>query len=183
VFDPELVNECRNGNLSNFRRLIEISAPFAYAVSFRMLGDEEEAKDVVQDSMVKVWQKIEKIRSADSYKTWLYKIVINKCYDRLRKRKINNEIRADEKVWTKIQNQITSDQLAELDYKETAMIINELTNRLSPVQKAVFVLRDIEEMSQEKICEITGRSRRNVKASLYFARKKMNEMIKKYLQQ
>ncbi len=180
MFDPELINECRNGNLQNFRKLIEISAPFAFSVSFRMLGDEEEAKDVVQDTMITVWQKIDRIKSSESFKTWLYKIAVNKCYDRLRKRTNNYEVRADEKLWEKLQNHTISDQSTELEYKETAVIINRLTEKLSPVQKAVFVLGDLEEMSHEEICAITGMSRRNVKASLYYARKKMNEMIKKH---
>jgi RNA polymerase sigma-70 factor (ECF subfamily) len=181
VFDRELIDECRNGNLQNFRKLIEVSAPFAYSVSYRMLGDEDEAKDVVQESMITIWQKINRIKSSESFKTWLYKIVVNKCYDRLRKRKRNQEIRADEKFWETINNHTMSDQPSELDYAETAMIINLLTEKLSPVQKAVFVLGDIEEMSHDEISAITGMSRRNVKASLYYARKKMNEMIKKHL--
>jgi RNA polymerase sigma-70 factor (ECF subfamily) len=181
VFDPELIDECRNGNLQNFRKLIEISSPFAYSVSYRMLGDEDEAKDVVQESMIIIWQKINRIKSSGSFKTWLYKIVVNKCYDRLRRKTKNHEIRADEKFWETIKNHTVSDQSTELDYKETAMIIKLLTEKLSPVQKAVFVLGDLEEMSHDEISAITGMSRRNVKASLYYARKNMNEMIKKYL--
>ncbi len=181
MIDPGLIEECRNGNMQNFRKLIEISSPFAYSVSFRMLGDEEEAKDVVQDTMVTIWQKINKIKSSESFKTWLYKIVVNKCYDSLRKRKRNQEIRADEKLWDTIKNHTGSEQSTELDYKEAAIIINHLTEKLSPVQKVVFVLGDLEEMSQDQISEITGMSRRNVKASLYYARKRMNEMIKKHL--
>jgi RNA polymerase sigma-70 factor (ECF subfamily) len=57
LIDPDLIDECRNGNLQNFRKLIEVSSPFAYSVSYRMLGDDEEAKDVVQEAMVTIWQK------------------------------------------------------------------------------------------------------------------------------
>jgi RNA polymerase sigma-70 factor (ECF subfamily) len=57
LIDPGLIDECRNGNLQNFRKLIEVSSPFAYSVSYRMLGDDEEAKDVVQEAMVTIWQK------------------------------------------------------------------------------------------------------------------------------
>lgn len=181
MIDPGLIDECRNGNLQNFRKLIEVSSPFAYSVSYRMLGDGEEAKDVVQEAMVTIWQKINKIKSSESYKTWLYKVVVNKCYDRLRKRNRNQEIRADEKFWETIKNHTLSDQSSDLEYRETAQIINLLTEKLSRVQKTVFVLGDLEEMSHDEISVITGMSRRNVKASLYYARKKMNELIKKHL--
>jgi RNA polymerase sigma-70 factor (ECF subfamily) len=181
LVDKELIEECRKGNLQNFRKLIEISSPLAFSVSYRMLGDEEEAKDVVQDSMVTIWLKINKIKSSESFMTWLYKIVVNKCYDRLRKRTRNQEIRADEKMWEIIKNCTASEQSTELEYRETALIINLLTEKLSPVQKAVFVLGDLEEMSHDEISAITGMSRRNIKASLYYARKKMSEMIKKHI--
>ena len=52
-----------------------------------MLGDEDLAKDVVQDTMVTIWQKLKNIKSAEVYKTWIYKIVINKCYDQSEKKK------------------------------------------------------------------------------------------------
>jgi RNA polymerase sigma factor (sigma-70 family) len=68
-----------------------------------------------------------------------------------------------------------------LENSETAMIINMLTDKLSPKQKTVFVLSDLEEMTNEEISAITGMSRRNIKANLHFARKNISEMIEKYI--
>jgi RNA polymerase sigma-70 factor (ECF subfamily) len=131
--------------------------------------------------MVTIWEKINKIRSADTFKTWMYRIVVNKCYDQIRKRSKQREFRADEHTWELIANHTSSDQASELEYTETARVINLLTDRLSPSQKTVFVLSDLEEMSAEEISEITGMSRRNIKANLYYARKRMNEMIIKHI--
>lgn len=52
MIDLKLIEECRSGNLGNFRKLVELTSPFAFSVAFRMLGDEEQAKDVVQETMV-----------------------------------------------------------------------------------------------------------------------------------
>jgi len=139
------------------------------------------AKDIVQETMVTVWEKLNRIRSSESFKTWLYKIVVNKCYDQLRKKKNKPEIRADEKTWTYISNHISTEQSTTLGNNETARIINMLTNRLSPKQKAVFVLSDLEEMTHEEISAITGMSKRNIKANLHYARKNIGEMIEKYM--
>lgn len=49
-----------------------------------MLGNDDQAKDIVQDTMVTIWQKLNKIKSAEVYKTWLYRIVVNKCYDQMK---------------------------------------------------------------------------------------------------
>jgi RNA polymerase sigma-70 factor (ECF subfamily) len=181
LIDIKLIEECRNGNLKNFRRVLELTTPFAYAVAFRMLCDDEQAKDVVQDSMIAVWQKLGKIKSAESYKTWIYRIVVNKCYDILRKKNRNPEFMPDEKSWSFISNNIVEGSSHELENKETAMIINSITNSLSPKQKAVFLLCEIEQLSHDEVSEITGLSKSAVKANLHYAKRNISEKIKKYI--
>ncbi len=169
------------GNLTSFRKLIEQTTPFAYSVAFRMLGDDDQAKDVVQETMVTIWQKLKKIRSAGGYKTWIYRIVVNKCYDQLRKRKRNPEFSPDEKTWEIISNRISEEPSSELENSETAGIINILTQKLSPKQKAIFVLSELEQMSNDEISEITGMSKTGIKANLHYARQRISEMMEKYL--
>ena len=181
MIDIKLIEDCRGGNLNNFRRLVESTSPFAFSVAFRMLGDEDKAKDVVQDTMVTIWQKLKKIKSAEVYKTWIYRIVVNKCYDQLRKMKRNPEFVADEKTWALISDRISEGPSTELENSETARIINLLTNRLSPKQKTIFVLSDIECMSNGEISVITGMSKSGIKANLHYARKNISKMFEKYL--
>ncbi len=180
LIDLKLIEECRGGNLNNFRKLIETTSPFAFSVAFRMLGDEEQAKDVVQETMVTIWQKIKKIQSAEAYKTWIYRIVVNKCYDELRKRKRNPESGADEKTWGIISNTLADGNSSVLENKEIAMIINLLAGRLSPKQKAVFILADIEEMTHDEISAILGMRKSMIKANLHYARENISRMIEKY---
>lgn len=181
MIDINLIEECRGGNLNNFRKLVELTSPFAYSVAFRMLSDEDQAKDIVQDTMVTIWKKLHKIRSAEVYKTWMYRIVMNKCYDYLRKKKRNPEFNADDTTWSYISDTISEKEDSELENKEIAAIINKLTNRLSPKQKAVFILSDIEQMTNDEISEITGLSKSGVKANLHYARKSISVMVEKYL--
>jgi len=158
-----------------------MTSPFAFSVAFRMLGDEELAKDIVQETMVTIWQKLNKIKSAEAYKTWIYRIVINKCYDQMRKKKANPEFSADENTWRLISDRISVEPSTELENRETAMIIKVLTNKLSPKQKAVFVLSDLEQMSHDEISEITGISKTGIKANLHYARRSISVMVEKYL--
>jgi RNA polymerase sigma-70 factor, ECF subfamily len=181
LIDIKIIEECRGGNLNNFRKIVEAASPFAFSVAFRMLGDEDQAKDVVQETMVTVWQKLGKISSAGVFKTWLYRIVVNKCYDHLRTRKRNPEYSVDEKAWELLSGTISSWPSSELENSETALIISILTNKLSPKQKAVFVLSELEEMTSDEISEITGMSKLTIKANLYYARKNISEMLEKYL--
>lgn len=167
--------------MNNFRRLVEVTSPFAFSVAFRMLGDEDKAKDIVQDTMVAIWQKIRKIKSVEGYKSWMYRIVVNKCYDELRKMKRHPEFTADDNTWALISNKISEGPSSDLENKETARIIKLLTDRLSPKQKAVFVLSDLEDMSGDEISEITGMSKSGIKSNLHYARKNISEMIEKYI--
>ena len=183
MIDIKLIEECRSGNFNNFRKLVEVTSPFAFSVAFRMLGDGDQAKDVVQEAMVTVWQQIRKIRSASVYKSWVYRIVINKCYDNLRKRKRNMEYSANEHTWALLSDTVSHWPSSELENKENAMIISVLTNKLSPKQKAVFVLSELEEMTSDEISGITGMSKLAIKANLYYARKSISEMLEKYLRQ
>jgi RNA polymerase sigma-70 factor (ECF subfamily) len=181
LIDPEVIEECKRGNPGSFGKLIEAISPFAFSVAYRMIGNEEDAKDIVQDAMVVIYQKIEKLKSPDRFKIWAYKIVLNKCYDKLRSRKRTNEFSPDEKTWETIANITSSADISEMEYRETVHIIEVLTERLSPVQKAVFILGNLEGLDNAEISGITGMSSRNVKASLYYARKKMCGMIKNHM--
>lgn len=181
MVEKELIEECRKGDLHNFRKVVEKSTPLIFSVAFRMLGDEDSARDIVQETLVTIWQKMSKIKTAESYKTWVYRIAVNKCYDELRKQKRQNESRYDDQAWALISNHLSDDGITELESQENAMIINILTNKLSHKQKAVFVLSELEEMPAGEISEITGMTKAVVKANLYYARKNIESLLQKYL--
>jgi len=181
LIDYKIIEECSRGNLQEFRKVVDYSSPLVFSVALRMLGDETEATDVVQETMITVWKKIGRLDSPKSYKTWMYRIVLNKCYDVLRMKKRNLEIRADEKVWKNLSDRISENPGKDADNAEIACLISLLTEKLSPKQKAVFILSDLEEMEGEEITRITGMSSINIKANLYYARKKIAEMIKNFL--
>lgn len=179
--DIRLIEECRRGNLESFRRLIDLTTPFAFSVAFRILGNEEKSRDIVQETMVTIWLKLKKIRSVEAYTTWVYRIVINLCYDELRKQKHIPEYSADEKTWKILAETLGEDYSGKLENEEIAKVINLLTEKLTPRQKTVFVLSEIEQLTPDEISEVTGMNKSLIKANLYHARKSIGEMLKKYL--
>jgi len=84
-------------------------------------------------------------------------------------------------TWSLISNRVFEGPSADLENKETEKVISQLTNRLTPKQKTVFVLSDLEQMTNDEISEITGMSKSGIKANLYYARKNISEMVEKYL--
>lgn len=118
MIETDLIEECRKGDLHNFRKVVEKTSPMVFSVAFRMLGDEDIARDIVQDTMVTIWQKLAKIKTAGSYKTWVYRIAVNKCYDQLRRQKRQNESRFDDQTWALISNHTSEEGISELDNEE-----------------------------------------------------------------
>ena len=181
MIEQDLIEECRRGDFNNFRKLAAATTPFAFSVAFRMLGEEEAARDIVQDTLVTIWQKLSKIKTAEVYKTWVYRIVVNKCYDELRSRKRHPETVVDDQTWAALSNRISTSPSKELENRETAQLIEYLTSKLGPKQKAVFILSDLEEMSNDEISEITGLSKSVVKSNLHYARKCIGENLNKIM--
>ncbi|MGB8491840.1 MAG: RNA polymerase sigma factor, partial [Bacteroidales bacterium] len=102
-------------------------------------------------------------------------------YDHLRKRKRDCEFRPDENTWALIANHTSDGSVTELENREIALVIELLTSELSPKQKAVFIMSEIEEMSSDEIAGITGMNKSSVKSNLHYARKNIEIMIKKYI--
>ena len=181
MIDLQLIEECRGGNFNNFSKLVDQTSPFAFSLAFRMLGDDDLAKDVVQETMVTIWQKLNNIRSAEAYTTWIRKVVINKCYDCLRHKKRNREYSTDDKTWLLLSERMSQLPSDQLENDQIAHIISMLTDKLSPKQKTIFVLSEVEEMTSDEISEVTGMAKSTIKSNLYYARKSISGMIGKYL--
>ncbi|MBN1895995.1 sigma-70 family RNA polymerase sigma factor, partial [bacterium] len=85
--DVSFFDRCSKGDADAFRPVVIHYQEFAHAVAFRILQHEEDARDVVQESFVRVWKNISKFDARKSFSTWLYRIVTRLCLDRLKSRK------------------------------------------------------------------------------------------------
>jgi len=175
----ELIGRSRQGDVTSFSLLVSAFQPLVFRLAFRLLCNEDEAKDMVQETFVKLWLALDKYNGSCRFSTWLYKITCNTCYDRLRSLRhspLDNEgdyagsatIPSDDNIELAVANR----QLKEL--------ILRYTSELSPRQRLVFTLRDIEELDVSEVQTITGLSAGIIKSTLYLARKyirdKMNQM-------
>lgn len=177
----DIITACIARDQKAFRMLVDNYAGFAFSVAFRIMNDEDESKDIVQESFISVWKKIEGFNPENNFSNWLYRIIVNRCYDALRKKIRNPLVYPDENNWN-IPG-ISSDNSADknLDNKEIGKLIRRLTNLLSNKQKIVFVLSELEGLSREDIAEITGLSRDAIKSNLFHARQKISKLIEKHI--
>ena len=172
----EIIRCVRNGDRTAFRKLVEMYQQKAYRFAFRILGNEEEAKDAVQESFIKIWQKIGSFDPSREFIPWMYRILANTSTDRLRAMHRHTMIPID------LVSQSTGamqqcDPLTPADNHELAILIKGLAEMLPEKQKLVFILRDIEGMASKEVESITNLTEISVKSNLYHARKSVRERL------
>ena len=177
----ELIQDAVRGSHKAFRTIVEKHQAFVYAVAFRFVNDEQDAEDIAQEVFVRLWKSLHTYRQEVKLTTWLYKIVTNRCLDFLKSRhgrQRKNKVEVDK--GNHIQDHITPEK--ELQQQELKRIIQEAAEELTPKQRAVFILRDLEGLTTEEVSETLSMSAGNIKSNLFYARQKMSEKLRAYYQ-
>ncbi len=174
--DQELITRSQRGDQGAFRALLETHHRFAYAIAFRLVRDEDEACDIVQDAFVRVWKNLPAYRRGNKFTTWLYKIVVNLCYDRIRMNKRRQKVFLPDTLSEEEPSRdMSPHRAAELsDYQSHILAAAE---SLPPMQRIVFQLRDLQDLTIAEICRIVGVSAGSVKTNLWHARKRIRETV------
>jgi RNA polymerase sigma-70 factor (ECF subfamily) len=159
-----------------FEAIVDIYGKRIFALSFKLLRDEEDARDAAQETFIKIWNKRHTFHQTMKFSTWIYAIASHECYDRLRKQKVRNRS-VHEEVCLKIPSH--EDQENDFINKELAQLINAYTCNLTAKQRLVFTLRDIEGLEITEIVTITGLTPAKIKSNLYLARQTVRQMLEK----
>ena len=138
----ELISRSQQEDAVAFSLLVSTFQPLVFRLAFRLLCDEDEAKDMVQETFVKVWLALGKYNGECRFSTWLYKITCNTCYDRLRSL---HHSPLDNEADYSVSANISSDDNVELAVvnKQLRELILRYTDELSPRQRLIFTLRDM----------------------------------------
>jgi RNA polymerase sigma-70 factor, ECF subfamily len=167
--DHDLIRQSIKGDLSAFRKLVERHQHYVYSLAFRSVTRREDAEDIVQDTFIKVWLNLKFFDFRGKFTTWVYRIVANLCIDRLRsmKRFSSGAAASDEfnPLWVTGQ-----DGMKNAEEKDLAEHIKMLADHLSPKQRMVFILRDLQDLSIEEVSQVMQISEGSVKTNLYHAR-------------
>jgi RNA polymerase sigma-70 factor, ECF subfamily len=176
----EIIGKVKTGDQAAFRRLVEEYRQQAFSLAFRIVCDEEEARDVVQESFIKVWQKIETFDMNGNFSGWLNTIVANSAIDRMRQIKKHPTVKLDQ-VINKIDHLNLNIVQTEVDNQETAQLILWISEGLPEKQKMVFILRDLQGVDSSEVQQILNLSETSVKSNLYYARKAIREKLLKVI--
>ncbi len=185
--DAALIRAFHEGDKAAFDKLVLKHKDRLFNLCYRLLGDYEEANDSAQETFIKVYRALKKFRFESAFSTWLYRIAVNTCKNKLKssayrqKRKmvpLDNPVLANRsRPSREIQDESQSPAI-ELEKKERMRIIQEAINALPPEQKEVVTLRDIEGFSYEEVAEITGFNLGTVKSRLARARQDLRKKLR-----
>jgi RNA polymerase sigma-70 factor, ECF subfamily len=150
--DADLLNRHLNGDRYAFSELVRRHRDRMWAVALRTLGDPDEAADAVQDAFVSAYRKAHSFRGEAAVTTWLHRIVVNACLDRLR-RKTVRPVTDDELMEVAERESPVTDQAAERDI---SMEVTGALRLLPAEQRAALVLVDMLGYSVEDAAAVLG---------------------------
>jgi len=146
--------------------------------ALHLTQDEEEARDVIQDVFLKLWQKKDSLEKVENIEAFAMRMTKNRCFDLFRSRRSIPV--ADEKL--KLRKEEHRNLQMEIELTEAALLIRKLINQLPDVQKTVMFLRDVEQYEFEEIAKVTDMNVNAIRVILSRARKKVRDELMKQQQ-
>lgn len=181
IDDKVLVEKAKKGDKAAFETLIKKFSKYVYTNAFFIMRNAHDAEDISQEVFVKVYLSIKSFRGLSSFKTWLRKLVVNTCIDKLRiksktaDKKVSLESFADgyELIFSHFdqsleKNVITREKLKDVLYE----IVNLEENYRLPL-----ILRDLQDYSYREISQLLGKPLGTVKTNIHRARKIIQEKL------
>jgi len=178
--DAELITIFKKGNENAFSQIVLRYQQRLLKVATAVLGDEDEAMDMVQETFVKAYFNLKSFRGDSSLYTWLYRILYNLCISSLRKKKIISFFSFDTHDEFLNQPSQESDPLEKYERQEILLAVKNAMKKLPAKQRMVFAMKQLDGLKHFEIAEIMGITEGAVKASYFHAIKKLREMLNQY---
>ncbi len=186
VSELDLVKKCQAGDTEAFDELVTRYRSRVFGMIYNMVHSEQDAWDLAQDSFVKAWKSIARFRGQSSFYTWIYRIVMNVTIDWLRKKQVKSGgTEFDDAIQlTQIDPASkTSPKTEALPHKtmergEIRDRIEKAIAQLSPEHRAVILMKEIDDMQYHEIAETLGCSIGTVMSRLFYARKKLQDLLR-----
>ena len=180
--DADLVARLKHGDDAAFELVVRTYGGRLLAVARRLLGNDADAQDAVQDSFVRAFKAIKGFEERAQLYTWLHRIVVNTALMKLRERKRRPTDSIEELLPDFLSNghqTVASREWSDalLERKETAALVREAITRLPDQYREVLVLRDIEDKDTAETAELLGTTPNAVKVRLHRARQALRTLL------
>jgi RNA polymerase sigma-70 factor (ECF subfamily) len=174
--DAELVAAAQSGDREAFEELVRRTYHDTFTLARRLTGNDEDARDVTQDTYLRAWRGIERFRGEAQFSTWLYRITANTANTHLRRRRRLRAVALDEfndPPETRGESHPAAVVEAADLLERVTLAIDDLPEKL----RSVIVLRDVYGLAHEAIAEELGISVTAAKVRLHRARRKLHDAV------
>jgi RNA polymerase sigma-70 factor (ECF subfamily) len=183
--DVGLWKAAQRGDMRAFEELVARHRDKIYARAFSMIRNEEDAIDLSQEAWVKAWQRLKQFQGDSSFLTWMTRIVINLCLDKLRKMKRERaeSIENLEEESGGVERQmptVTINPTERLERSELRQRIDKALGLLSYEHRTVLILHEFEDLEYKEIAKRMQCSIGTVMSRLFYARRKMAALMASY---
>jgi len=185
--DAALINAFLAGDKKAFDQLVIRHKDRVFTVCYWFLGDYAEASDNAQETFIKAFRSLKRFRFESSFSTWIYRIAVNTCKNRLKSSQYKKKKKTlslhdplggrESTMLMEIADDCPS-PMNELEDKQRRMRIYGAIDTLPPEQKSVVVLRDIQGLSYDEIADITSIGMGTVKSRLARARQTLRDLLR-----
>jgi RNA polymerase sigma factor (sigma-70 family) len=177
ITDAQIIAEILNGNKEKYALLMRKYNQRLYRICKGYISDEAEIEDVMQETYIKAFQNLAKFENRSQFSTWLTKILINECLQRIKKMKKINSFENNE-VNKTIMN-LSDNQNPETNAlnKELKLVLEKNIAALPEKYKIVFLMREVEQLSTEEAAELLDLSVSNIKIRLKRAKTMLRESL------
>ncbi len=189
IDEEVLIKGAKNGDKECFRELVLLYQDQAYRIAYRMMGNQEDAKDATQESFIKIYRSLHTFKEESNFSTWMYRIVNNTCLDLLRKRKRRKEIPIEgtggkdgEEYEIPIEDPGDGPEVL-LQAKSLQEAMKIALWEISEEYRTAVILRDLEQFSYQEIAEIMKISQGTVKSRINRGRIQLREKLTAYLEE
>ena len=178
-----LLEKARAGDVDAFAALVDRYERKVFRLARNIVQNEEDAEDVLQEAVLKAWEHLGTFQGQSKFYTWLVRIAVNEALMKLRKRKSDRIVSLDDNIETEeepiVREIAVWDEDPEKKYSQVELraILDDAIRGLRPIYRAVFQLRDVEELTTEETAEALGLSIPAVKSRLLRARLELREKL------
>ena len=186
--DPEAVARAANGDHDAFRVLVERYQGRAFGLALRVLRDEEQARDVVQEAFLKAYRSLDRFEGRSSFYTWFYRVVMNLCLDAKRREPAGRRVEWDEEHALETPSGTGLDSVdpgspnasgpvEHLERAELRETLQRAIEMLPDDARRTLVLREVDGLSYAEIAKVLGIPKGTVMSRLHHARRRVRVLL------
>ncbi len=184
--EAAVVAQARTGDAKAFNELLQRYERKIFRLALHITQNREDAEDVLQETFLKAYQHLDQFQGQSKFYTWIVRIAVNQALMKLRKRKSDRSVSLDDTIDTgedTVAREIAAwDENPEQQYgrEELNQILTSAVDGLTPIYRAVFVLRDVDGLSTEETADALELSVPAVKSRLLRARLQLRDKLTRY---